>query len=127
MAILSFDLDKLFEGSMIDKGLVDLFFYDNRDYYHKLTDFLVNNHNYSLSHYTPAFVMHSPEDKTLFLKECYQVRASLMQMGLLMAMDELDVMEEAVHHNDVKAFADGQIKYVATIRIYLDMIRGAKD
>jgi hypothetical protein len=119
-----YDMAQLTESNGIDRSLIKLFFFDNHDYYDALTDFEENFHK-PLAHYTPAFVVNSPEDRALFLKDCLNIRTTLMQLGLTLAIRELDNMENAVHSGAVKEFADGQIKFDAAIEIYMAVIRGA--
>ncbi|MCL2499069.1 MAG: hypothetical protein FWE90_01905 [Defluviitaleaceae bacterium] len=119
-----YDLAQLTESNGIDRSLVKLFFFENRDYYNALTHFTENFHR-PLAQYTPAFVVHSPDDRALFLADCLKVRTVLMQLGLTLAIRELDAMENAVHHGDVKEFADGQVKFDAAVQIYMDVFEGA--
>jgi hypothetical protein len=78
-----------------------------------------------LAHYTPAFVVNSPEDRALFMKDCLVIRPVLMQLGLTYALRELDIMENAIWHGLVKEFADGQVKFAASIEIYTDVMKKA--
>ena len=119
-----YDLAQLTEGNGIDCNLVKLFFFENRDYYDALTDFL-DNFGHPLAHYTPAFVINSPDDRALFLKDCLTIRITLMRLGLTYAVRELDFMENAIHAGNVKEFADGQVKFTASIEIYSSVIRAA--
>jgi hypothetical protein len=119
-----YDLAQLTESNGIDRSLVKLFFFENKDYYNALTRFTEEFHR-PLAQYTPAFVVNSPEDRALFLTDCLKIRTALMQLGLTLAIRELDAMENAVHNGDVKEFSDGQVKFDAAIRIYMDVIEGA--
>jgi hypothetical protein len=119
-----YDLTQLTESNGIDRSLVKIFFFENRDYYDALTMFAETFHR-RLAHYTPAFVVNSPEDRALFLADCLTVRTTLMQLGLTLAIRELDIMENAVHNGSVKEFSDGQVKFDASIQIYIEVIQGA--
>jgi hypothetical protein len=120
-----YDLTKLTEAEGIDTGLVKLFFFDNRDYFSALSEFL-KNFGHPLAHFTPAFVIHSPEDRALFMKECLFVRTTLMKLGLSLAIREVDVMENAIYAGAVKEFSDGQVKFGAAVKIYNDIIKNAE-
>ena len=120
-----YDITKLSESNEIDMELVRLFFFNNQDYFNGLTEFLFEYQQY-LGHYTPAFVINSPEDKGLFLAECFKVRASLMRLGLRLALEELDYMEDAIYAENVKAFSDGQVKFEAAIQIYKRLFKAVQ-
>ena len=120
-----YDIDKLAQSGQIDTTLIGRFFYNNQDYFDKLTDF-ATNHSRSLSHYTPAFVVNSEEDRDRFLSDCFQVRAMLMQLGMTSALAELNTMEDALHGGNLKDFADGQVKFLANLKIYMDIIKSAR-
>ena len=120
-----YDIVKLSSHSEIDMGLVRLFFSDNRDYFEQLAIFQAD-YQRPLAHYTPAFVINSPSDRERFLTECYQMRVILMQLGMRLALHELDIMEDAAHRQDMMTFADGQVKFLAAIIIYQDIIAGAQ-
>jgi hypothetical protein len=124
MAGKVYDLAQLTEGNGIDCKMVKLFFYDNREYFDALTNF-IDHFGHPLAHYTPAFVVNSPDDRTLFMKDCLTIRTKLMQLGLTLALRELDVMENAVSAGAAKEFADGQIKFAAAIEIYMKVIKDA--
>jgi len=119
-----YDLTKLTERKGINRNLVKLFFFNNEDYYNALTDF-TENFGRPLAHYTPDFVMNSPDDRALFIKDCMNIRATLMQLGLTYAIHELDVMENALWRGTTKEFSDGQIKFAASINIYTQVIKDA--
>ncbi|MCL2202682.1 MAG: hypothetical protein FWB88_01890 [Defluviitaleaceae bacterium] len=119
-----YDLAQLTDGNGIDNNLVRLFFFDNKDYFNALTQF-VAEFGRPLAHYTPAFVTNSPDDRALFLKDCLKIRTRLMQLGLTIAIRELDVMENAVCRGDTKEFADGQLKFQAAVEIYMEVIKAA--
>jgi DNA-binding PucR family transcriptional regulator len=119
-----YDLAQLTESNGIDRSLVKLFFFENKDYFDALTLFKETFHR-RLAHFTPAFVVFSPDDRALFLAECLKVRTVLMQLGLTIALRELDAMENAVHTGCVKEFSDGQIKFDAAVEIYMQVIEGA--
>ncbi|MCL2604932.1 MAG: hypothetical protein FWD90_10680 [Defluviitaleaceae bacterium] len=119
-----YDLAQLTESNGIDRSLVKLFFFENSDYYDALTRFAEDFHR-PLAQYTPAFVVNSPEDRALFLADCLRIRTILMQLGLTLAIRELDAMENAVHSGAVKEFSDGQIKFDAAVQIYIEVIEGA--
>ena len=121
---LVYDLEKLAGSGKIDTSFIGRYFYDSQEYFDKLTDF-TTNYARCLSSYTPAFVVNSEEDKNRFLAECFQVRALFMQLGLASALDELNTMENAIHNQNVKEFADGQVKFAATLNIYMDIINDA--
>ncbi|MCL2188360.1 MAG: hypothetical protein FWC16_07615 [Defluviitaleaceae bacterium] len=119
-----YDLAQLTEGNGIDTNLVKLFFFENKDYYNALTEFL-ETFGRPLAHYTPAFVVNSPDDRALFMRDCLGIRTTLMRLGLTLAMRELDIMENAAHAGNAKEFADGQIKFDAAVEIYCTVIKDA--
>jgi len=119
-----YDLAQLTESNGVDRSLVKLFFFTNKDYFNALTVF-ADTFSRRLAHYTPAFVVNSPDDKALFLADCLTIRTTLMQLGLTLAIRELDVMENAVHSGSMKEFMDGQIKFDAAVEIYIEVIKSA--
>ena len=125
MSRVAYDIDKLAHSGQIDTTLIGRFFYNNQDYFDKLTDF-ADNYSRCLSHYTPAFVVNSAEDRNRFLADCFRVRAVLMQLGMKSAMTELNTMENAVYDGNLSDFADAQVKFLANLNIYMDIIRSAR-
>jgi hypothetical protein len=120
----TYDLTQLTEDKGIDRNLVKLFFFDNHDYFDAMTDFIAH-FGHPLAQYTPAFVVNSPSDRALFMDDCLKIRSTLMQLGLSFALHELDIMENAIWDKNVKEFADGQVKFAASVEIYREIMRGA--
>ena len=120
-----YDMAKLSESGKFDTTIVQRFFYHVKDYYEALTDF-VENHKKCLSHYTPAFVVNSEDERKGFLNECFQVRAMLMRLGAIDLLDRLSAMEDAAISRNFQGFSDGQVSFNATLKIYMDIIKEAE-
>ena len=118
----SYDIDKLAESGMFDIGVATRFYYNTQEYFDALTNFMVN-HNRPLSNYTPAFVVNSEPDREQFMKECFEIRADFVRLGLTVLLDWLVVMENAAIAKNAKEFMDGQINFHASLKICRDTLR----
>ena len=125
MSLKTYDISKLTQSNQFDTANVQLFFYQITDFYEALNGF-VETMGRALSHYTPAFVVNSEEERSNFLQECSQVRAKLMRIGATELMDTLAVLENAAIHRDFKEFSDGQVKFSATLKMAIDVIKDAE-
>lgn len=117
-----YDMEKLEASGKMDVSVCSRFYYTQQDFFDELTNF-IENHNTGFSNYTPAFVVNSEEDRKEFLNECFEARAQLTRIGMTALLDELSVMEDAAIHRNMKEFADGQIKYGATMEICLKLVK----
>jgi hypothetical protein len=120
----TYDTDKLSADGRFDTSVITRFFYKTQDYFDALTDF-EQNYKRDLSNYTPAFVIHADANREEFIKECFDVRAVFVRLGMTYLLDELTTLENAAISKHEKEFADGQVKFRATIRIYKDIIKEA--
>ena len=120
-----YDIAKLEASGKFDTAHVQRFFYNVADYYEVLADFF-NNYKKCLSHYTPVFVVNSEDDRQGFLNECSNVRAKFMTMGATGLLDTLSVMEDAAINRNFEEFSDGQVKFKATLKIYMDLVKSAE-
>jgi hypothetical protein len=59
------------------------------------------------------------------MKECIEVRDDFTRLGLTALLKSLAIIEEAAVEQNMKAFADGQISFHATIKICKDEIAAA--
>ena len=121
----TYNIEKLAASEKFDTSIVQRFFYNNNDYYDALTDFS-ENFGKCLSHYTPVFVVNSEEDRQGFLTECAQVRAKFMRIGVTALLDALSVLEDAAIERNFDAFFDGQVKFNATLKICMDIVKSAE-
>jgi len=120
----TYDLKKLESSGKFDTSVSARFYYNTQDYFDDLTNF-VNNYKRDLSNYTPAFVINSDEDREKFMKECFEVRADFVRLGLTALIESLEVMENAVISKKFKEFSDGQVTFKANIKICKDTINDA--
>ena len=121
----TYNIEKLAESEKFDTSIVQRFFYNISDYYNALTDF-AENFGKCLSHYTPVFVVNSEEDRQGFLTESAQVRAAFMRIGATALLDALSVLEDAAIERNFEAFSDGQVKFRATLKICMDIVKSAE-
>ena len=119
-----YDIKKLADSGRFDTTVRNRFYYDNREYFDALSDF-AENFERDMGNYTPAFVVNCDEDREEFMKECFEVRASLMRLGAGKLLDLLLVMENAAISRNAKEFADGQVNFHANLRICQDIVRDA--
>jgi|GEM_PF-659676 len=125
MSIKTYDIAKLEASGKFDTAHVQRFFYNVKDYYEVLTDFF-DNYKKCLGHYTPVFVVNSEEDRQRFLTECSQVRAKFINMGAIGLLDALSVLEDAAIIRNFEQFSDGQVKFNATLKIYMDLVKSVE-
>ncbi|MCL2386345.1 MAG: hypothetical protein FWC89_02240 [Defluviitaleaceae bacterium] len=118
----TYDLKKLASSGKFDITVSTRFFYNTQDYFDALTDFY-NNYRRDLGNYTPAFLVHSDEDRDAFIKECFEVRAIFMRLGITALLDSLMTMEDAAIARNFKEFSDGQVSFHATLKICKDTIK----
>ena len=126
MSKKTYNIEKLGKSGYIDTSQNELFFYQRQDYFDKLTEFMEETQHTNIPNYTPAFVVNNKEDQDRFLAESSNIRARLMQLGMHGATRELNNMEDAIRFASTKAFADGQIKFAATMNIYESIISAAE-
>ncbi|MCL1884757.1 MAG: hypothetical protein FWF81_13520 [Defluviitaleaceae bacterium] len=120
----TYDLEKLSASGNFDVSVITRFYYNTQEYFDALTTF-VNTYSRDLGNYTPAFVVNSDADREEFMKECFEIRADYVRLGLNALIESLVVMEDAAINRDVKEFSDGQISYQATLKICKDDIKNA--
>lgn len=120
----TYNLEKLSQSGNFDIDASTRFYYNMQEYFDALTFFSKNYHR-CLSNYTPAFVVHSDPDRERFMKECFEIRADFMRLGITALLEALVVMEDAAISRNQKAFSDGQISFHATIKICKDEIEAA--
>jgi hypothetical protein len=118
----TYDLGKLSSSGRFDIGVSTRFYYNTQDYFDALSEF-AENYARDLGNYTPAFVVNSDLDREEFMKECFEIRADFMRLGMVTLLDELMKMENAAISRKFKEFSDGQITFQATIKICKDVIR----
>jgi hypothetical protein len=111
-----YDLEKLDASGKFDTTTGRRLHYDTQAYFDSLTNFS-KNFKKDLRNYTPAFVVNSDEDRDRLLRECFEIRAEFMQLGMVALMDTLTVMEDAAREKNAKEFADGQKILLATLDI----------
>ncbi|MCL2224058.1 MAG: hypothetical protein FWB96_03710 [Defluviitaleaceae bacterium] len=121
----TYDLNKLSTLGKFDIGVSTRFFYKTQDYFDALTHF-VEHFNRELRNYTPAFVVNSDDNRNEFIKECFEIRAEFMRLGMDDLLEALTTLENAAISKQEKAFSDGQIKFRATINIYKDAINQSR-
>jgi len=121
----TYDMSKLADSKKFNTAQVSLFFYQISDYYAALTNF-VDTMKRCLSHYTPAFVVNSEDERANFLAECAQVRAKLIRLGASELMDCLGTLEDAAISRNFEEFSDGQVKFNATLKICMDVVKNAE-
>lgn len=114
----------LSETGMFDTNVSTMFYYSTRDYFDALTDF-VQHYKRDLANYNPAFVVNSADSREDFIRECFEVRAILVRLGMNELLDALSTLENAAITKHDKEFSDGQIKFRATIEIYKKTIKEA--
>jgi hypothetical protein len=120
----TYNLEKLSSSGKFDIEVSARFYYNMQEYFDALTDFAKNYHH-DLSNYTPAFVVNSDDDREQFMKECFEVRADFVRLGMTALLESLVVMEDAAISRNQKAFSDGQVGFHATLRICKDEIEAA--
>jgi len=120
----TYDLKKLADSGKFDTTVSTRFFYDTQGYYDALTDFAADFKS-DFGNYTAAFVVNSDEDRKIFLGDCFEARAEFVRLGMTALMEALAVLEDAAIQKNTKEFSDGQVKFDATLRICVDIIRGA--
>jgi len=120
----SYDMTMLSETGMFDTNVSTMFYYSTRDYFDALTDF-VQHYKRDLANYNPAFVVNSADSREDFIRECFEVRAILVRLGMNELLDALSTLENAAITKHDKEFSDGQIKFRATIEIYKKTIKEA--
>jgi CheY-like chemotaxis protein len=118
-------MSKLAENKIMDTSTVSWFFYDNKEYFNKLTEY-VNNYPHYLANYNPTVVVVSEDEKKVFIQDCANVRAILTQLGMTLALSELNNMENAVLAGEIKELDDGFTKFHATLEIYANIIDEAE-
>jgi hypothetical protein len=118
----TYDLEKLSASGKFDIGVSTRFYYTTQEYFDALTDFSLN-YKRDLSNYTPAFVVNSDADREEFMKECFEIRADYVRLGLSALLDALVTMENAAIAKNFKEFSDGQVTYRATMKICQDAIK----
>lgn len=118
----TYDLEKLAASGNFDTSVSTRFYYKTQDYFDALTDF-ASNFQRDLGNYTPAFVINSDADREEFMKECFEIRADFMRLGLVSLLSELEKMENAAISRNFKEFSDGQITFHATLKICREIIR----
>ena len=121
----TYNLEKLSSSGYFDVSVSKRFYYNTQEYFDELTDF-VNNYDRDLRNYTPAFVINSDIDREEFIKECYEIRAYYVRLGMTALIDAIEVMENAAIGKEVKEFSDGQVSYKAKIKICKDAITEAQ-
>jgi CheY-like chemotaxis protein len=125
MGRVSYDISKLAENKIMDTSTISWFFYDNNEYFKKLNEF-VKNHPHYLTNYNPTVVVVSEDEKKVFIQDCAGVRAILTQLGMTLALSELNNMENAVLAGEIKELDDGLTKFYATMEIYANIIEDAE-
>jgi hypothetical protein len=120
----TYDLEKLSASGKFDISVSTRFYYNTQEYFDALTDFALNYHR-DLSNYTPAFVVNSDADREEFMKECFEIRADYVRLGLTALLESLVTMEDAAIAKNFKEFSDGQVTYRATMKICKDAITDA--
>jgi len=118
----TYDLNKLSATGNFDISVTTRFFYNTQDYFDALTHF-AKHYKRNLNNYTPAFVVNCDTDREEFIKECFEVRADLVRLGLTSLLNLLTVMENAAINRNEKEFSDGQISFKATMKICKDAIK----
>jgi hypothetical protein len=118
----TYDLTRLAASGYFDTSVCTRFYYHAQEYYDSLTDFALN-YSRDLSNYTPAFVVNSDPDREEFLKECFEIRADFMRLGLTALLESLGTLENAAITRNFKEFSDGQITLFATLQIAKDTIK----
>lgn len=121
----TYDLKKLSGTGMFDTSVVTKFYYTTQEYFDALTDF-VKNYRQNLGYYTPAFVVNSTADREEFLRECFDVRATFVRLGLTALSEALSDMENAGISKNYDEFKDGQIKFHATMKICKSIIKDSE-
>ncbi|MCL1844146.1 MAG: hypothetical protein FWF79_10070 [Defluviitaleaceae bacterium] len=120
----TYDLKKLAASGKFDISVSTRFYYQTQEYFDALTEF-VNTFERDLSNYTPAFVMNCEEDRQNLVKECFEIRAYLVRMGVTSLIENLATIEDSAISGNIKEFADGQITLRANIKICKDSIKEA--
>jgi hypothetical protein len=120
----TYDIKKLEDTGRFDTSVSTRFYYNKQDYFDDLTTFVLN-YKRDLSNYTPAFVVNSDVDREEFMKECFEIRAEFVRLGLKSLIESLEVMENAAISKKFKEFSDGQVTFKATIKICKDTISDA--
>ena len=120
-----YDMKKLADSGQFDLTVVHRFYYNPQEYFDDLAEFAAT-HRSPLRNYTPAFVINSEDERQVFIRECFEARASYMKLGLIGVLHEISVMEDAVQQNMLKEFSDGQIKFLADLEICIETIKDAE-
>ena len=125
MKFKTYDLDKLSETKLFDLDVVSRFFHTKQKYFDALTDF-EKFYKRDLSNYNPTFVTHCDSNREELIKECFEVRAALVRLGMNDLLDALNVLENAAITKHEKEFSDGQVKFRATVKIYKEAIKNSE-
>ena len=125
MAVYKYDLDKLSDGGVMDAHAAVSLAYSYQDYYDLLTEFLADSPLF-LCNYNPTVLVMDENLRGSFLNDCRKARAMLAKLGLNQAMDEVNKLEDAAYHDDVKLLTDGLVTFRATINIASDLIKAAR-
>ena len=92
---------------------------------HRSLSEFARSYNRDLNHYTPTVVAYSDENREDFIKECFEVRADFVRLGMVELLRALDTLENAAITKHEKEFSDGQVKIRATVEIYKAAIKEA--
>jgi CheY-like chemotaxis protein len=125
MGRIKYDVKKLTDSKIMDTSTVSLFFYDSSEYFSKLTEYLKNYSHY-LTNYNPTVVVVSEDEKKMFIRDCANMRVILTQLGMTLALGELNNMENAVLAGEIKELDDGLTKFHATLEIYANVVEEAE-
>lgn len=120
-----YDMERLSSSSSINAASAFGMHYDSQDFFNHLTDFLAEWPNY-LRSYNPTVIVYSDEERHTFAHDCSNIRAILTQLGITKALAELNNLENAVRHNDVKSLSDGLNIFFATLEIAAGDIQDAR-
>ena len=90
----TYDLDKLADSGKFDIGVRKSFFYNMQDYFDALTDF-EQHYKRELGNYNPTFVTHCEDNREELMRECFELRAVFVRLGMTELLNALDTLENA--------------------------------
>jgi len=120
----TYNMKKLESSGKFDTSVLERFYGSEQEYFDALTNF-VKNYTRDLGNYTPAFVINCDEDREEFMKECFEIRADFMRLGMTELLKNLSILEDAAISRTLKGFSDGQISFHASLKICKDEICAA--
>lgn len=124
MGAIKYDLDKLTEGGVIEAVNAVKQYYTYQDYFDGLSAYLDEWPSFMRS-YNPTVVIYETNERSNFLSECTNIRAALSQLGIANALTELNLLEDAVHREDIKSLSDGLLTFRAKLEIAAGIVKAA--